>query len=209
MLIQVKRMIGFHLKTHLSIYIFTIILMLIGIFFGAIVVNSLGLDQKNDLLLYLNRFFGQVSNQFGSASDLFTQSFTHYIKYIGLIWVLGLSVIGLPIILILLFLKGIVIGFTVGFLVNQMAFKGFLLAFVSVFPQNILLVPAFIIIGVASISFSLRLIKMQFTKPEPFLPLFSKYVLFMAGMVVILLISSTIEAYLSPLLMKSVIQWLQ
>ena len=41
-------------------------------------------------------------------------------------------------------MKGMVIGFTVGFLVNQMGWNGFLLSFVSVLPQNFIIIPVFI-----------------------------------------------------------------
>jgi stage II sporulation protein M len=36
----------------------------------------------------------------------------------------------------MVFLKGIVVGFTVGFLVNQMGINGFFLSFVSVLPAK-------------------------------------------------------------------------
>ena len=203
-----KRWIS-HIQENVPVYTFTMILLFIGIIFGAIIVNSLGIDQKEDLYLYLRRFFGQVSDgNVAGTSDLFKQSFAHYVKYLGLLWVLGLSVIGLPIILILLFLKGIVIGFTVGFLVNQMGLKGFLLSFVSVLPQNLILVPAFIMIGTASISFSLRMIRMQLRKSEPFLPMITSYAFLMAGVVLLIICSSAIEAYVSPVLMKLVIGWM-
>lgn len=67
--------------------------------------------------------------------------------------------IGLPIILLLLFLKGMVIGFTIGFFVQQMGWKGFLLSFVSVLPQNLIIIPIFIVVAVISVSFALQLIK--------------------------------------------------
>ena len=74
-------------------------------------------------------------------------------------WILGISIIGLPVIFIMVFLKGIVVGFTVGFLVNQMGINGFFLSFVSVLPQNILLIPAYLIMGTCAIAFSMRLIR--------------------------------------------------
>ncbi|MCG2963455.1 stage II sporulation protein M, partial [Escherichia coli] len=67
-------------------------------------------------------------------------------------------------VLILLFIKGMVIGFTVGFLVNRMGLSGFALSFVSVMPQNIFLIPAFLILTTASVAFSLKLIRQQFFK---------------------------------------------
>lgn len=197
-----------HLAENRSVYLFTIVLFLMGIIFGAIVVNSLSLTQKNDLYMYLNQFFGQVAEgHFAQASAMFSASFAHYAKYVGLMWILGLSIIGLPIILILLFLKGVVVGFTVGFLVNQMGMTGFVLSFVSVLPQNIILVPAFIVVGAASIAFSLKMIRNQFIKRsnEPIFPQFIKYSMLILCIGALIAVSSAFEAYISPVLMRIVI----
>lgn len=201
--------ISIHLEEHRAIYLFTSVLFLMGVIFGAIIVNSLSITQKHDLYMYVNQFFGQVaSNELADAKAMFTQSFTHYAKYFGLMWLLGLSIIGLPVILILLFLKGVVVGFTVGFLVNQMGVSGFFLAFLSVLPQNFILVPAFIIVGTASIAFCLKMIRQQFIERhrQPIFPQFLKYSLLIVAVGSALLFSSAIEAYVSPSLMKLIIQ---
>ena len=205
---QLKQVISAHLSDHLSIYTFIAVLFLMGIVFGAVIVNSLSLTQKEELAIYLGRFFGQVSEgQFATSSEMFDQSFTHYVKYIGLMWLLGLTIIGLPIILIMLFLKGIVVGFTVGFLVNQMSWKGFLLAFVSVFPQNILAVPAMIVVGAASLTFSLRLMRQLLMKrrTEVILPPFIRFTVLVICSLGVLCVAAWFEAYLSPGLIKAVV----
>ncbi|NEU30818.1 stage II sporulation protein M [bacterium LRH843] len=204
----VREIIATHLEENRAIYLFTAVLFLIGIIFGAIIVNSLSLTQKHDLYMYLSQFFGQVSNgELAESSAMFTQSFAHYAKYFGLMWILGLSIIGLPIILILLFLKGVVVGFTVGFLVNQMGMSGFFLSFVSIMPQNFILVPAFIIVGTASISFCLKMVRQQFMRKTniPIFPQFLKYSLLIFCVGGALVFASAFEAYLSPVLMKFVI----
>ncbi|WP_338451730.1 stage II sporulation protein M [Niallia oryzisoli] len=201
-----------HLREHSSIYLFVIVLFLMGVIFGAIVVNSLSFSQKEDLYYYLSQFFGQVSNgKIATSNDLFLQSFMHNSKYIGLIGLLGISIIGLPIILILLFIKGMVVGFTVGFLVNQMGWNGFLLSFVSVLPQNFLIIPVFIVTATAAVTISLKMIKRQFMKKisEPIIPMLGKYVLFFLAAGLLLAVAAGIEAYLSPSLMKSVIDSVQ
>lgn len=205
---QLKTAIGLHFRENSSIYVFTIVLFLIGVMFGAIVVNSLSFEQKDDLFMYLSRFFGQVSEgEFADSSLMFKQSFLHYAKYVGIMWILGLSIIGLPVILIMLFLKGIVVGFTVGFLVNQMGWYGFLLSFVSVMPQNIILIPAFILIGATAIMFSLRMIRQQFLKRinEPVFPYFMRYTVLMVIMMGFISLASGFEAFVSPVMMKSVV----
>ncbi len=46
-----------HVQEYSSIYSFIIVLFLMGVVFGAIIVNSLSIDQKEDLFYYLNQIF--------------------------------------------------------------------------------------------------------------------------------------------------------
>jgi stage II sporulation protein M len=184
---------------------------MMGVIFGAVIVNSLSFAQKEDLFYYLNQFFSQIENgKLAEESDLFRQSFFHNVKFIGLMWLLGISIIGLPIILVLLFMKGMVVGFTVGFLVNQMGLKGFFLAFVSILPQNFIIIPVFIVTASVTVMFSLKMIQRQFLKKygQPFLPLFKNYVGTLALSVICIGAAATVEAYLSPMFMKSVMSFI-
>ena len=136
-----------HINEHSSLYVFITVLFLMGVIFGAIVVNSLSFTQKEDLFYYLSQFFGQVSKGNCNDNDIFIQSISITANILASCGFLGISVIGLPVILILLFIKGMVVGFTVGFLVNQMGWRGFYLAFVSILPQNIFIIPVFIMMA--------------------------------------------------------------
>lgn len=202
----IKRAYTQHLRDNSSIYLFVTVLFLMGIIFGAIVVNSLTVDQKGDLYFYLNRFFGLVkTGEVATSTEMFQQSFFHNVKYLGLIWILGIAIIGLPVVLILLFIKGMVIGFTIGFLVNRMGLSGFALSFVSVMPQNIFLIPAFLILTTASVAFSLKLIRQQFFKgaKEQVAASFFRYSGILVGVFVLIACASLIEGYVSPTLMKT------
>jgi stage II sporulation protein M len=197
-----------HLREYSSIYLFVVVLFLMGVIFGAVIVNSLSFTQKEDLFYYLSQFFGQAAKgEVNAARDLFLQSFFHNSKFIGLIWILGISIIGLPIILIMLFIKGVTVGFTVGFLVNQMGWNGFLLSFVSILPQNLIIIPVFIIMAALSVMFSLRMIRNQFMKKisQPVLPLFFRYVFSFLGALIVVAGAAGIEALISPALLKAVI----
>ncbi len=125
-------------------------------------------------------------------------------KWVGLIWFLGLSVIGLPGILILDFLKGVLIGFTVGYLVGQFSWKGLLFALVSVAPSNLLIIPVLIVSSVSAIAFSLHVIKnrvmlhnrVNVTRP------FARYVGLTLVMCVLMLGVSSFETWVTPSMMK-------
>ncbi|WLV23494.1 stage II sporulation protein M [Aciduricibacillus chroicocephali] len=179
-----KTRIAGHLKEHATIYIFMVILFLTGIVFGAIIVNSMNFVQKQDLYFYLERFFGHIAN--GEQLEhgrILKSSFLYHVKYLLIMFVLGLSVVGLPLVWIFLFLKGLMIGFSVGFIVNQLGMKGLMLASLAIAPQNLIIIPIYVAACSLSMVFSLallgRLFGRQTTQPiaEPFLRYVSIYVI--------------------------------
>lgn len=148
-----------HVKDHMTVYVFMMILLLTGIVFGAIIVNSMSFIQKEDLFFHMDRYFGiALQDNAIQNKDILKRSYFFHLKYLLLLFTLGLTIIGLPIVWVLVFMKGLVIGFSVGFIVNQLGFKGLLLATVSIAPQNMLIIPIYLIAASMAMIFSLRLL---------------------------------------------------
>ncbi|WAA10500.1 stage II sporulation protein M [Fervidibacillus albus] len=197
-----------HIQKHSPMYIFHTVLFIMGIVFGAIFVNSLSTTQKDDLFYILNEYFHQLQqNETVQPIDVFWHSIGYNSKYIGLMWVLGASMIGLPLVFILLFLKGVVIGFTVGFIVQQVGWKGVFLAIGSVLPQNFIIVPVFISMAVVSVHFSAQMFKKLFMKSSyrPFTPVLIEYGLFFGIAILLLCVAAFIEGYITPVLMRGIL----
>ncbi|WP_085991972.1 stage II sporulation protein M [Oceanobacillus senegalensis] len=204
-----KTLITNHIKDHATIYLFMIILFLTGIIFGAVIVNSMNFVQKQDLFFYLERFFKQMVD--GQSIDnvlVLKESFFYHTKYLILLFLLGLSVIGLPIVWVLLYAKGLVVGFSVGFMVNQLGWKGLLLASLSIAPQNILIIPIYIIAGTLSMIFSLTLLNKLFSRRPsgPIFQPFGQYMLIFLMLLVAALLASGIEAYVANSSMEALIK---
>jgi len=198
-----------HIKNHATIYIFMIILFLTGVIFGAVIVNSMSFVQKQDLFFYLERFFGElVDEQQIESHDILKNSFFYHIKYLLLLFVLGLSVIGLPLVWVLLFLKGLVIGFSVGFIVNQLGLKGLLLAATAIAPQNLLLIPIYMIAGSLSMIFSLSLLSKLFSRKmlQPVVQPLGKYAASFTILLGASFFAAMIEAYISGGAMKMLVE---
>lgn len=154
-----------YMRDHLALYVFVSVLFLIGVVFGAVMVNALSFEQKQELSRHLNYFFQSVNDGAlldGGQQLSFQQTLGLHLKWILLIWVLGLSVVGLPLIFVLDFLKGVLVGFSVGYLTGQFAWKGMLFALVSVAPQNIIIIPVILVASVTATGFSLHLIRNRF-----------------------------------------------
>jgi stage II sporulation protein M len=192
------------MKENVSLYVFVSVLFVIGVVFGAVMVNALSLEQKQEMSRHLGSFFQEVNGGMEIDKGLsFQQSFGMHMKWILLIWLFGLSIIGLPLILILDFLKGVLIGFTVGYLIGQLSWKGMLFAFVSVAPQNLIIIPALLICSVSAIAFSIYMIKNRFIQRkggiyQPFM----RYTSITLLMGVLLLGAAVWEGYFSLDLIK-------
>jgi len=207
-----KNILFNHMKENITIYIFMIILFLTGIIFGAITVNSMSFIQKQDLFFHLDRYMNQVNGEETVASkDILKRSFFFHMKYLFLLFILGLTIIGLPIVWILIFVKGLVIGFSVGFVVNQLGGKGLLLATLSIAPQNIIVIPIYIIAGTLSMMFSLALLQRLFGRSAPSYSFslgrpFVQYSFVFLLLIVCALGSSLIETFIANEAFKAILR---
>ncbi|TCZ77489.1 stage II sporulation protein M [Paenibacillus albiflavus] len=196
-----------YLQDYSSLYVFIAVLFVMGVAFGAVMVNALSLDQKQEMLQQLGAFFYSLTdhNDFSGQSS-FIDSLWLNLKWILLIWLLGLSVIGLPLIFVLDFLKGVLIGFTVGYLVGQFSWEGVLFSLVSVAPQNLLIIPLILIASVTAASFSIAMVKSQFMrgnyKQGQMVQALMRTIVITLGVCVIIVGVSAYEGYISPYLMQ-------
>lgn len=185
------------------------ILFLTGIVFGAVIVNSMNFIQKQDLYFHLERYFHQLINgQLIPNKDIFIKSFFHHAKMLFLLFFLGLSVIGLPIVWVLIFIKGLVVGFSVGFIVNQLGYKGLLLATLSIAPQNVIIIPVYIVAGSFSMVYSLTVFHKLFSRSvsQPFFRPFLQYSVVFFTLTIGALIGSLIESFVSNEAFKALLR---
>ena len=99
MKIKYQREIAKHIETNQLSYLFILVLFLVGLIFGAVIVVSMHFTQKQDLLFYLNQYFFRIDEQqILSNFELFKSALFSHLQYLIIFFLLGLSIIGLPII---------------------------------------------------------------------------------------------------------------
>lgn len=185
-------------------YFFVILFFMIGISSGAFMSKALTESENKDLIVYLKNFFSIVDSKDINNFSILKQSLLNNFQTGIIIWVLGVTVIGIPLILLLIALRGFIIGFTVGFFVKQMGMKGMIFSLVSILPQNILIVPSTIFVGVLGISFSIMIIKNMTRKNRKYnvVNQFFIYSTIMAIIHIMIAVGCLIEAYISPFFIK-------
>lgn len=190
------------LKQHISEnkwqYLLITVVFLIGILVGE--YKSLGLTSgvKNHLLALIDDYL-----QGGVSVDLDKQvillnSFINQGKSVIAVWFLGLTIIGMPLILGVVFLKGFSLGFTISFLIKERGVSGVLISLLSILPQNLIYIPLLIIWSVLGINFTFYITRGRLMSGVPLSRGLIRYSLLMLASLAIALAGALIEAYLSP-----------
>lgn len=193
-----------YLRANIVAYFFMTLIFIIGVVVGALAVKTLPEEQKLELVGYLKVFFQGLVQTSATAdtAELFRNAALNNIKTIGLMWILGFTIVGLPFVLFIVFTRGFVIGFTVGFLINEYIMKGLVFALASILPHNFFAVPAVIITGVSATSFSLLLVRRKMRGKVNLLYQSTAYTVVCLVMLAFMLIAALIEVYISPVFMK-------
>ncbi|WP_246070696.1 stage II sporulation protein M [Paenibacillus kobensis] len=188
----------------MMLYVFVGVLFAVGVVFGALSVHALTLEQQQDLSGDLNRFIRSMeAGMFPDEAATFWARFFFYAKWILLIGVLGMTVVGLPFVLALDFLKGALVGFAIGTVVSEHGWKGIVFSLASVVPPNLIVVPAFMIASVAAVTFALYVIRYRLLQGKGrLMPAFMSLCLMLTLMLVAVTAASLVEAYISPALMR-------
>jgi len=200
---RIKRFLINHISRNALLYSLIVIVFVLGVAAGSYMVESLDAEQKSELLKYLDMFLTGLEQWNIEPAVVAQHSVLNNLKIIVFIWFLGLTVIGVPLILLIVFFRGFVMGFTIGFLIQQKAFQGLLITLLAIVPPNIINLPATIIGSAVAVSFSYWLVRGR-SRGEA-LPIFQQFAAYSFVMIIIstlVALAGFIEAYVSPAFIK-------
>jgi len=198
---------GKHFRENFWLYVIAMLCVCTGIVLGIYTVKYMGELEKGELTSYLTSFSEATQKNSVSSKNIFFQTLKNNIPLILAIWFLGLTMIGIPIILLLDILKGYTIGFTIGFMANALNVKGVGISLLMILPQNIIYVPCVIIVSVIAMEFSLNILKDKMNKrwtTNIWVKIVSYSTLFIIT-VFIMGIGFVIESYISPHVVKMIV----
>jgi stage II sporulation protein M len=198
-----SRILKDYFKRNIIQYIFLSLILISGIIAGSITVNFLSDIQSVNLQRYISGFLANVNDVSVDYSSIFFLSMSNNLKTAVLLILLGLSVIGIPFILAVILFRGFILGFTVAFLIEELGAKGLILSILSIFPQNLIILPCMISIGVTGLTFASTVIKNRTKRyQEDYRQVISGYMLLNLIFSFFLVISGLIEGYISPVFIK-------
>ena len=146
------------LKNKNNILLVISVIFILGLIFGSIYITILKNGEKTTILNEVGNYF--LSNNklnFEDKIDIFKNELLSNLLYTVSMWLLGLSVIGLPIIFIMIFFKSFTLGFSVSSIFAKYGFKGIVGVFTYIIPSPIILSIFSLFLASYSIIISLKI----------------------------------------------------
>ena len=188
-----------------KINFFVVTVLILGLISGSIFLITLNSTDKANTILQIQTFFNNISkNNINNGQALKNSLIINY-TFIGVIWILGLTIIGVLFNIFLNYIKGFIIGFSISSIIATYKTKGLLAALLYVFPSQVFNVIIISVLTIYSIMFSSNLLKVVTSKKNNNKLMLKKYTIILIFSIILSFISSLAEVYLFPNILKIII----
>jgi len=196
-----------HLQQNFWLYVISLFCVFTGIVLGIYAVKYMNNVENSDLLSYFTNFNQNISNGGFKYSNIISDIIKNNISIILAVWFLGLTMVGIPIILIIDVIKGFTLGFTISFIVKGLGTKGIGIILIGILPQNIIYIPCIIIASVVAMEFSLSILREKMNKQwvSSIWMKITSYSFIFILIAVLMGVGFLLEAYATPNLIKIII----
>jgi len=173
-----------------------------GVFTELMMTNA----EKQGMISYLDKYFLLNNPNALAFSDIFMKSAGNNLGLLLVMLLSGITAFGFPVALAALIYKGMALGFSAALLIDSMSFKGVAIIFTSMIPQNLIIIPAVIIAGVAALNIAFHTISnRKFGIKKSLAESSGSYLLINAVLAAAILVGCFIESFLSPLLTQLIV----
>lgn len=193
-----------HANKRMLVFLFTLLFM--AVLFGSFFATKLSTNDLEEIKSSLDTFFSMTKQNKLNPLPAFFQSFGANMMFTIAIWILGISVIGAPLMIVLFFMKAFTLGFTIASMIKIYHLKGLLYSLIYIFPHQVINLLVFIFFIMFSMSLSITLFQALLKKKTvDFSKVMNRYVFILAITIGILIITSLLEIYLMPFLFHMVL----
>lgn len=181
-------------------------LSLIGLIFGSIFITIISKEDQSLIQSYIENFMNTVQAGKLNHMDAIKNTLVSSLSFTSIIWMLGISIIGIPIIIFMYFTKSFMIGFSIASFILKYKLKGLVYAVAYIFPHHLINLIVFTLLMVYSIKFSYYLLNSILKKKTiHFKNLMNPYLSILVIVVVTLLITSLYETFVVPYFIKQLL----
>ena len=186
-------------------YFIVIIIFTVGIFLGVMFINQT--ENKTEIEKYINTYVDETKvHQNGDYIGELKKDIKNNITLVLLLWFAGTTIIGIPIVLGIILFRGFCLGYTIASCVYVLGkMKGIIFIIITVFLQNIIFIPALMVLGVSSIKLYTSIVKDR--RRENIKLSILKHSIITFIIMIILILSSIIKIEISYRLIVNLIKY--
>ena len=137
----------------INVLVISAFFFMAGISAGIFLELMMSADKKVEVIQYLLQYLETGSS--ANFPNPFSSSLLNNFLLLLIIFIAGLSIYLFPAALLALFFKGLTLGFSACLIIEALSFKGIFFIFLSIIPQNLLFIPAFIFAASGCVNFAL------------------------------------------------------
>ena len=187
--------------------IFVIFILFLGIILGAIFASIININDKTLVIDKITTFIENINANSLNSILVFKNSISINLIYVILIWILGLSLIGIICNIFILFLKSFIFGFGIASFIITYSYKGLALSFLYLLFGELLNIIILMVLTIYSIMISLKLLSVIFKNNSLAIKRELKnYGLILVFSMIMSIISSLSESFLLPALIKLIVR---
>ena len=202
-----KSILKKYVKNNYKEYILVCILFLIGIFIGVMIINNCSENKISEITTYINNFitrYKEIENI--NKISLLIQSIKKNLIFAVILWLAGTTVIGMPLVLITILLRGTILGFTISSITTTLGvLKGLRFSIASMTLHNLIYIPAILTIGVSSIKLYKSIIEDK--RKENIKLEILRHTIISLIMIILLVLSTIIENFITLKILKKIIKY--
>lgn len=197
-----------HIENNLREYAIASIIFIIGILFGVIFINNLNDTQNNEIGNYINTLIENLKESQDINQLLFIkETIKENLTFVILLWLMGSTVIGLLLVYIIVAFKGFCLSYTISAIFHVLNNGKTIAMLVStMLLKNIIVIPCTIALAVSGMKVYKSI--MQDRRKENIKLEILRHTGFSIFILVVLILSSLIEVYLSQLILKCCVKYM-
>ena len=195
------------IKNNIKEYFIISLIFLIGIFLGVMFTNNSTDQQKTEIVSYVNTYieaFKQTTSE--QNLELLQNNIKDNAVLSVIMWFVGSTVIGIPIILGIILFRGFCLGYTISAITIVLGTgKGIAFTATAIIMQNLLFIPAIISLGVSSLKTYKSILNDK--RRENIKLEIIRHTVFSILMALLLMLSAVVETEISTNLLRGVIKY--
>ncbi len=184
---------------------FIIVLFLIGIVLGSLFMIFISKEDQLYIIKQITLYFNNIKKGSDQVLGLvlFKNDVINNIFQLFIIYILGLSIVGILVVIVIMILKGFILGLSISGILLKYKLSGVVATFLYVFPVYFLKVLLYVFASLFAIKTSIKFINAILKKDQiNFKTFLGTYTISFIISIIGIIILSLLDSYLTPFLLK-------